>query len=184
MTPSDPVFKQAIYNALCSCLNLDPASADARKLIHEAYNEPENTPRPARTVDIIYWSAEPDDSRPDPVSYLHEAAITSGKVSTTVMRPLAYNLRVVCYGSNSELNAHRIRSFIYLDGNNFPRRILRKAGIYPVKDPPKPMFMFEPEGSLWRRRTDVIIPLTVKDEAVCGTLNGSIQEIPGVIIYD
>ena len=182
MTPSDSAFKQAIYKALCACLNLQPASADAKKLFHEAYNEPENTPRPARTVDAIYWYVKPDDSRPDPAGYQNEAAQESGRVKTIVTRSLAYNLRVICYGNNCESNAHKIRSFIYLEGNNFPRKILRDAGIYPVTNPPPPAFMFEPEGSLWRRRTDIVIPLTVKDESVYGATNRSIQVAPGVII--
>ena len=182
MIPSDSGFKTAIYNALCACMGLQPSSAEAKKLIHEAYNEPENTPRPARTVDIIYWSVEPDEMRSDPASYENVASSTSGKQSATVMRSLAYNLRVVCYGNSCEMMAHRIRSYIYLDGDKFPRKILRSAGIYPVTGPPPPSFLFEPEGSLWRRRTDVVIPLTVKDESTFGTLRGSIQVAPGVII--
>ena len=182
MIPTDSAFKTAIYNAICSCMGLSPASAEARKLIHEAYNEPENTPRPARTVDILYWSIEPDDMRQDPASYANEASQMSGRQKATVYRSLAYNLRVVCYGTNCEAMAHRIRSYIYLDGDNYPRRILRGAGIYPVTDPPPPTLLFEPEGSLWRRRTDVVIPLTVKDESTFGTLRGSIQVAPGVII--
>ena len=49
-------------------------------------------------------------------------------------------------------NARKIRAFLFADGPGFPRTILRKAGIRPVPDPPEPMLLHEPEGSLWRER--------------------------------
>ena len=39
------LFHTAIFDALCACLNLNRTSAEAIALIHEAYAEPENTPR-------------------------------------------------------------------------------------------------------------------------------------------
>ena len=182
MIASDSAFKKAIYEALCACLSLSPSSTDARAMIREAYNEPENSPRPARTVNVVYWSLIPDDDIADPASYSAVAGEQSGTQKVSVYRPLAYQLQVVCYGSNCEENAHKIRSFIYLDGNGFPRCILRKAGIYPVPGPSKPVFMYESEGSLWRRRMDLSIQLTVRDQAEYPNARGTIQVRPTVII--
>ena len=47
MLSESSVFHTAIFDALCACLNL--SAAEGIKLIHEAYAEPENVPRPART---------------------------------------------------------------------------------------------------------------------------------------
>ena len=37
------LFREAVFDALCACLNL--TEAEGVKLIHEAYAEPENVPR-------------------------------------------------------------------------------------------------------------------------------------------
>ena len=108
-------------------------------LIRQAYTEPENTPQPARTADVIYWSLSPEQGS-DPVSY-NETDASSGSHKPTVHRFLAYQLLVVCYGPSCEANARKIRSFLYIDGTNLPRGILRKAGIYPVPDPPAPQLL-------------------------------------------
>ena len=59
------LFREAVFDALCACLNL--SGAEGIQLIHEAYAEPENVPRPARTKNVIYWTVLQDLSA-DPVS--------------------------------------------------------------------------------------------------------------------
>lgn len=181
MIPSDSAFKTAIFKALCACLSLQPSSADALKLIREAYTEPENTPRPARTVDVVYWSVSPSDGIDDPAHY-GDISQTGHNQKATVFRANPYSLLVVCYGSHAEANAINIRSFLYVDGYGSPRQILRSAGIFPVPDPEKPDYLFEPEGSLWRRRVDVRFDLQVKDERTYGSARGSVQSGPFVIL--
>ena len=56
----------AIYRALCACFGLPPSSAEASVLIREAYQEPENAPRPPRDTDVIYFSIEPDSAAAEP----------------------------------------------------------------------------------------------------------------------
>ena len=55
----------AIFDALCACLNL--SAAEGIRLIHEAYAEPENVPRPPRNRNVIYWTVLQDPAS-DPVS--------------------------------------------------------------------------------------------------------------------
>ena len=71
---------------------------------------------------------------------------------------------------------------LYLDGPGFPRQILRKAGIYPVPDPPQPSLLHEEEGSLWRKRADLTVSLRVRDELRSQT-RGSITSAPAVILH-
>ena len=59
-------FHMAIFDALCACLNLNKTSAEAAALIHEAYAEPENVPRPPRNRNVIYWTVL-QDLTSDPV---------------------------------------------------------------------------------------------------------------------
>ena len=174
-------MNEAIFNALCSWLGLSSSSEQALSLIRQAYTEPENNPQPARTADVIYWSLSPD-SGDDPASY-NETAASAGSHKPTVHRYLAYQLLIVCYGPGCEAYAHKIRSFLYLDGAGLPRQILRKAGIYPVPDPPAPQLLYEPEGSLWRRRADLTIPLCIKDTLVYTAGRGAITTAPAVILH-
>ena len=169
-----------IHKALCACFGLSPSSEQALSLIRQAYTEPENSPQPARSVDVIYWSLTPEQGN-DPASY-NETDASAGSHKPTVHRFLPYQLLIVCYGPSCEANARKIRSFLYIDGVNLPRGILRKAGIYPVPDPPAPQLLYEPEGSLWRRRADLTISLRVRDTLVYSAGRGAIQVAPAIIL--
>ena len=168
------LFITAIFDALCACLNL--SVAEGIKLIHEAYAEPENVPRPPRNRNVIYWTVLQDLS-PDPVSMEY------GEDGAAVVRTtLKYRLIIVCYGPSCEEYANRIRSMLYLDGYGFPRRILRAAGIYPVPDPPQPSILYEEEGSLWRKRADLTVQLRVRDE-LRSRSRGTVSSPPAVILH-
>ena len=175
-------MNNSIYNALCACFGLTPDTPQALSIIRQAYTEPENSPRPGRSADVIYWSMSPEPGA-DPASY-NETAAASGSHKPTVHRYLPYQLLVVCYGPGCEANAQKIRSFLYLDGAGLPRQILRKAGIYPVPDPPSPQLLYEPEGSLWRRRANVVISLRVREEMVYSAGRGAITSPPEVKIHN
>ena len=200
MISDSSAFHTAIFDALCACLNL--SATDGIKLIHEAYAEPENTPRPARNKNVIYWTVLQDPTA-DPVSTTWNAGGPLGTVlpaSTFVDRrrtvpadplsgshipvvytTLKYQLIIVCYGPACEAYASRIRHMLFLDGRGFPRQILRAAGIYPIPDPPQPQLLHEEEGSLWRKRADLTIELRVREEQT-GPTRSSINTAPAVII--
>ena len=174
------LFREAVFDALCACLSL--SAAEGIKLIHEAYAEPENAPRPGRNKNVIYWTVLQDLSA-DPVSteWNNETG-ASGSHVPTVCTTVKYNLVIVCYGPACEEYARRIRHMFYLDGRGFPRQILRNAGIYPVPDSPQPSLLHEEEGSLWRKRADLTIQLRVRDEER-GQTCSSMTAAPAVIIH-
>ena len=179
MLSESSVFHTAIFDALCACLNL--SAAEGIKLIHEAYAEPENVPRPARTKNVIYWTALQDPAA-DPVSTEWNAGVGSaGTHLPIVCTTVKYNLVIVCYGPACEEYASRIRHMLYLDGRGFSRQILRNAGIFPVPDPPQPTLLHEEEGSLWRKRADLTIQLRVRDEQTAQARN-AITTAPAVIL--
>ncbi len=170
----------AIRQALCACFSLDPDSSEALSLIREAYTEPENTPRPARSADVIYWSLSPDNGQDTPT--YGETDAGEGSHRPMVTRVLSYRLTVVCYGSSSEAHAQRIRSLLFVDGRDFPREILRRAGIFPVPDPPPVEKLYEPEGSLWRRRADLTVSLRIADTVFAAQTRSAIRTVPAVMI--
>ena len=169
-------MNETIHNALCACLGLTPDSPQALAMVRQAYTEPENSPRPARSMDVVYWSLSPEGGE-RPVSYDLLGPFGHNPV---VHRYLPYQLLVVCYGPGCEANAQKIRSFLYVDGAGFPRQILRKAGIYPVPDPPAIQLLYEPEGSLWRRRADAVISLRIRETLVHPVKRGAIQSAPTI----
>ncbi len=178
----DAAFHAAVFDALCACLNLDKDSAEAIALIHEAYAEPENVPRPPGSRNVVYWTVLQDlSSNPVSTEYNAEAG-SAGSHVPVVNTTLKYQLVIVCYGPDCKENASRIRSMLFLDGSGFPRRILRSAGIYPVPDPPQPSLLYEEEGSLWRKRADLTIQLRVRDEQTAQA-RGSITSLPAVVFH-
>ncbi len=173
-------FRAAIFDALCACMNL-PAE-EGIKLIHEAYAEPENVPRPPRNRNVIYWTILQDPTAdPAAAAYCIEAG-GAGRNTTVVYTTLKYQLIIVCYGPACEEYALRIRQMLFLDGSGFPRRILRDAGIFPIPDPPQPALLHEEEGSLWRKRADLTVSLRVRDEQTTPARN-SIHSAPAVIFH-
>ncbi len=180
MISESSAFHTAIFDALCACLNL--SAEDGIKLIHEAYAEPENVPRPGRNRNVIYWTVLQDPAA-DPVSTSWNAEAGSvGSHVPVVYTTLKYQLVIVCYGPACEAYASRIRHMLFLDGRGFPRQILRSAGIFPVPDPPQPQLLHEEEGSLWRKRADLTIQLRVRDEQR-GAARGSITTAPAVVLH-
>ena len=179
MISESSAFHTAIFDALCACLNL--SESEGVKLIHEAYAEPENTPRPPRNRNVIYWTVLQDPAADPVATAVMESSPGTGRNTPVVYTTLKYQLIIVCYGPDCEEYAHRIRSMLYLDGYGLPRKILRDAGIYPVPDPPQPALLHEEESSLWRKRADLTVQLRVRDEQR-GQARGNITVAPDVII--
>ena len=174
-------MNETIFSALCACFGLSASSSEAAVLIREAYQEPENAPRPPRSTDVIYYSLEPDTAPEPPAIY---GATNPGSASHTpsVSTFSAWRLVVVCYGPHALENARKIRVFLYLDGSGYPRSILRKAGIWPVPDPPEPQLLHEPEGSLWRERADLTVFLRAEEKETHPARRGAVASAPAVVI--
>lgn len=176
-------MNENIYAALCACFGLSPSSEEASVLIREAYQNPENNPRPPRDINVIYYSLLPDPTaREDPPAYAGENPASASHVPS-VSRFTAWSLQVVCYGPQALENAKQIRSLLFLDGAGYPRAILRKAGIRPVPDPDAPVLLHEPEGSLWRRRADLTVSLRMVEKETHPAKRGSIQTAPAIIFH-
>ena len=182
MLPADEAFSSVIFSALCACLNLDPDSAAASALIIPSFQEPEPSIRLARKGNAIYYSVSSSDAQPDRWSAQTISSAPSFSHTPQIASFLSFTLLLICYGPESSSYAHRIRSFLYLDGSGMPRQILRKAGIYPVPDPPQPVLLHEPEGGLWRDRADLSIPLRVLHEQKSPKTRPSLSTPPAIVI--
>ena len=177
-------FNTILYSALCACFGLTPSSVQASVLIREAYPEPENAPRPPRNADVIYYSVAPDPVAAEaPPVYTAESPAQSSHVPS-VSSFSAWTLTVVCYGPHALENARKIRTFLFLDGSGFSRAILRKSGLYPVPDPPEPLLLHEPEGSLWRQRADLTVSLRAEETQTHPARINAVSVAPAIQIHN
>ena len=182
MLISDSSFNTAVFRALCACLELSSSSPEASALIRPFPNDPENPPPPPRSANVIYYDIRPEES-PDAGWQTYTAedpAASSARAAVSSFLP--FRLTLICYGPDCERNAHRIRSFLFLDGSGYPRCILRKAGIYPVPRPPMPILLDEEEGALLRRRADLSISLRVKDTLIRSDRRFGIADPPAIVL--
>ena len=175
-------MNEAIYVALCACFGLMASTRQASILIREAYQEPENAPRPPRNTDVIYYSVVPDAAAQEAPPVYREESHGDSSQTPTVSAFSAWTLQIICYGPHALMNARKIRAFLYVDGPGLPRSILRKAGLYPVPDPPEPILLHEPEGSLWRERADLTVSLRAEETQTHSVRRGAITVPPAVII--
>ncbi len=176
-------MNETIYSALCACFGLEPSPAAASVLIREAYQDPEPAPRPPRSANVIYYSLEPDTASSEaPPSYEVETPAFSS-FFPAVSSFATWKLQVVCYGPEALENARRIRAFLFLDGTGMPRMILRQVGLFPVPDPPEPLALHEPEGSLWRLRADLTVSLRASEKQAYSSRQGAVAVVPEVIIH-
>jgi len=177
-----PDLNTVIFHAICACLEIPPASAEASALIRPFPNNPEAPPPPPRSVNVVYYDLRPEEA-PD-AGYMTFSAEDPSAASarSAVSAFLPYRLTVICYGPDSADYAHRIRSFLFLDGSGYPRSILRKAGIYPLPRPPMPVLLDEEDGNLLRRRADLVISLRVADTLVRTGRRYGIAEAPAIVI--
>ncbi len=176
-------FSTSLYSALCACFGLDPSSPEASVLIRESYQEPENAPRPPRNTDVVYYSAAPDPAAGEAPPVYSAADAAQGSHVPVVSAFSAWTLTVVCYGPHALENARKIRAFLFLDGAGFPRSLLRKAGLRPVPDPPEPMLLHEPEGSLWRERADLTVSLRAEETLQHPDRRNAVTVPPVVVIH-
>ena len=182
MLSNDSAFNTAIFQALCACLELSALSGEASSLFRPFPNDPESPPPPPRSTTVIYYDIRPEESPDAGYQTFTSEDPTSTSAKPSVSSFLPFRLTLICYGPDCERTAHRIRSFLYLDGSGYPRAILRQAGIYPIPRPPMPILLDEEEGALLRRRADLSISIRVKDTLVRTNRRFGITDPPAVIL--
>ena len=133
-------------------------------------------------MNVIYYDIRTEEVLDAGYQTFSFADPTASSSRPAVSFFLPYRLTLICYGPDCERYAHRIQSFLYLDGTGYPRSILRQAGIYPVPRPPMPILLDEEEGALLRRRADLVIALRVKDTLVRENRRFGISEPPVIIL--
>ena len=153
MFPDNHALNQAIYHALRAALLLSPEEASAH--LFRAYADPPPA-EPTPSENVCYYHLQTD---PNP-AVLQEILLESN--TPEVFSFIPCTLTLVCYGRDCEAWAHRIQSFLFLDGAGEPRQLLRSAGLFPIPSRRPPSVLFEESGKNFRKRADLVIPLRLR----------------------
>ena len=153
MFPDNHALNQAIYHALRAALLLSPEEASAH--LFRAYADPPPV-EPTPSENVCYYHLQTD---PNP-AVLQEILLDSD--TPEVFSFIPCTLTLVCYGPDCEAWAHRLQSFLFLDGAGEPRQLLRSAGLFPIPSRRPPSVLFEESGKTFRKRADLVIPLRLR----------------------
>ena len=157
MSPDAQSLHLAIFSALCAALGLTAEEADIH-LLRAWADQPPAEPPPSRNI-CYYW-LQTDPSAP----ILQETSTSDSTAHADSMIPC--RIVLVFYGPASEAWALRCRTFLFLDGADKPRSILRKAGLFLIPFPPAPTVLYEETGKARRKRADLVIAARLKDDSV------------------
>ena len=170
-------MNRAIFQALAAALGLSSTGSEAAAVLLRAYGDAQ-PPRADSAESLCFYWLTPEAAGAQETEYETAAG------RWTVSRLIPYRLNLIFYGSEAESWAFRVRDHLFVDGRNAPRGILRQAGIYPVPPVIPPALSWEEDGTHWRRRVDLSIPLRRLDiaDAASGALPfDSVQLLPAVV---
>ena len=153
MYPDDRTLYPAVFQALRAALLLSPEEASSHIFLAYA-NPPLAEPSPSEN--FCYYHLQTD---PNP-AVLQETLLESN--TPEVFSFIPCTLTLVCYGPDCEAWAHRLQSFLFLDGAGEPRQLLRSAGLFPIPSRRPPSVLFEESGKTFRKRADLVIPLRLR----------------------
>lgn len=155
---------RAVFEALCAVFGLSPDSKEASRRFRAAYLHEATNPPTDRTKDVCYYAiSEQTTANLDSIEISYQADAEGMKAVLRKVIPVQCLFSF--YGSNSDNDAEKLWSLMYLDsGSGCARSILRQANMVPVPRPNRPLSVPELEGSLWRRRCDLTILFSLLDE--------------------
>ena len=153
MYPDSRTLYPTVFQALRAALLLSPEEASAH--LFRAYADPPPAePSPSENFCYYHFQTDPNSA------VLQETLLDSD--TPEVFSFIPCTLTLVCYGPDCEAWAHRLQSFLFLDGAGEPRQLLRSAGLFPIPSRRPPSVLFEESGKTFRKRADLVIPLRLR----------------------
>ena len=175
MYPDSPNLYRAVWRALGSALALPEKEASVHIL--RAYADaPPAEPPPSETV--CYYHLQTSA----PSSMLEERSIQESSPFVSSFIPCS--LILVFYGPSCEAWAHRCENFLFQDGPDSPRSILRSVGLYLIPSHSAPSILFEETGKTRRKRADLVIPARLLSNASYAPADSPDEPITVPIISD
>ena len=170
-----PTDELAVFQALAAALGLSPDSAEAARMIRRAYTNPAPPP-PAEGEDAVYFDLRPEGRPPD----WTETSTRDGR--TRFFRLTPYRLQLVFYGPRAEALAWQVFHRLFEDGWQRPRRILRRAGIYPLPRPAGPVPVREELEKYHRPRMDLSLELRIAAEIALPDREAAAVAVPPEVL--
>ncbi len=156
MYPDSPVLHQAVWRALRSALALSEADASAHILRAYTDTQPAEPP-PSETVCYYHLQTSAPSSIPAEHAVLDAVPFVSSFIPCSLI--------LVFYGPSAEAWAHRCENFLFLDGPDSPRSLLRAVGLFLIPSHPAPSILFEETGKNRRKRADLVLPARLLSNA-------------------
>ena len=173
--PDSPDLHRAVWRALGSALALPEEEASVHIL--RAYTDtPPSEPPPSETVCYYHLQTAAPSSMPEERSVLDAVPFVSSFIPCCLI--------LVFYGPSSEAWAHRCENFLFLDGPDSPRCILRTVGLYLIPSHPAPSVLFEETDKTHRKRADLIIQARLLSNASYAPADSPDEPITVPIISD
>jgi len=173
-------YDRVVFRALRAALGLN-AEEGSRHLVRAYQDAPPVNPGPETNVCYYQIVTEGEGK-------VYTETTVSENVPC-VFEFVSGRLVLVFYGPACERWARRCLEFLFLDGKEMPRQILREAGIFPVPDGYRPSVVYEENGKVWRKRTDLVVPVRIRVNEEYGSVIsgerteiGTISEVPEISI--
>ena len=168
--------KDAVYDMLCSTFGADPEAQTSLDRFVPAYTDNVTTPQYNSNDNVCFYTLSEEQGTS--VDYVSEE--TDGK-HILITSNIPISLLLTFYGPKAYDDAEYFWSRAMVDnGSGSPRSVLRKNQITYRGRPVRPVTSPELEGTLWRNRCDVRVPLVYLN--VDQVDAGMIEEAPEVTV--
>lgn len=170
--------KDAVYDMLCSTFGVDPEAKSSLNRFVPAYTDNVTSPQYNSNDNVCFYAISEEQGTS--VDYVaEEVDAQNQKILITSNIPIT--LLLSFYGPNAYDDAEYFWSRAMVDnGYGSPRSILRQNSIAYRDKPVRPITANELEGTLWRYRCDVRVPLVYLNVDQVDTV--FIEEPPEVIL--
>jgi len=166
--------KLAVYDMLCATFGTDPEAQTSLDRFVPAYTDNITTPQYNSNDNVCFYALSEEQGTS--VDYVSEKA-EDGRILITSNIPIS--LLLTFYGPRAHDDAEYFWSRAMVDnGVGSPRSILRQNCIVYRGRPVRPVSAPELEGTLWRYRCDVRVPLVYLN--VDQVEAGMVEEVPEV----
>ncbi len=166
------VVRDAFYDALCAVFCVDPDEQSSLDRFIPAYVDGVSTPEADRNKDVCYYAISVERGTTE--DYV---SVENDTDSVIVTKTIPVRVLVTFYGPHADDDSETFWSRIQVDaGYGSARQVLRSYNLVLRGTPDRPLAAPEVEGSVWRRRCDVLVQLAYLDT---DTLTArTVEEVP------
>jgi len=142
-----------MYSALCAAFDMDPDAQASMDKFMPYYIDGMTIPQNDSDADVCFYDVS--------IAPGEEFVLVNGSVNArTIRERIPVSVLFSFYGPSAEEEAEAFYRRVIVDtGHGCPRYVMRAGDCYPAFGPglmpARPVLLWEPEGTFWRRRCDL-----------------------------